>query len=93
MRAVLTMSRYGEPRYIEELNDNECLIYGRCNYGRMIGDDINDLTAIDFEGGPYLNKGFNLKNLRSELGDLIIKKFVSDKRIQYPFWGYKIIIE
>lgn len=44
-------SRYGEPRFIEKISDNEYLIYGKTNWIRS-GDNF-----VDFESGPFLIVG------------------------------------
>lgn len=47
----MMFSRDGTPRYIEVLDANNYLIYGKSNYLRY-GDDF-----IDYEGGPFIQKG------------------------------------
>lgn len=52
-------SRNGDSRFIEELDTFTLRISGITNYIREHTDD-NGLHAIDFEDGPYINKGMVL---------------------------------
>ena len=52
-------SRNGDTRLIEEIDDTTLRISGVTSYIRELSDD-SGLYAIDFEGGPYINKGMIL---------------------------------
>lgn len=75
----LSKSRYNQKRFIRKLDNNKYLIYGESHYGRTIGDD--KITAIDFEGGPYISVGQSLYEVNHEL---YIDKFTPYKEDDIP---------
>lgn len=63
-------SKYGDTRTLEQLTSNSWKISGISNYIRILGK----MEAIDYEGGPYIEVGMNLKSIG---GNGIIKSIES----------------
>lgn len=84
-------SRYGQPRYIYQNTENEFIIFGESQYIRIGGNDI--IEYIDYEGGPFIGIGDNLKEWIGEDKEIIeIQPYVKmdlDNSKNY----YKLIIK
>ena len=59
MNKVIFKSRYGNNRYMEFLDPNTVIVYGKSHYCR-IGSDF---LYIDFEGGPFIAKDTKLNSI------------------------------
>lgn len=69
-RKIVFKSRYGDTRTLEKIDDKTWKISGISNYIRILGS----MEAIDYEGGPYLEVGMDLKTIG---GSGIIKSITS----------------
>lgn len=72
------MSRYGVPRTIKRLSENEFYIYGESYYIRT------GRGFIDFEGGPFIALNGDLQLLHPKLPNKTIIEIVSYEA------GYKL---
>lgn len=65
-KKVLMKGRYGLKHYLivdeEDPNLYKLQTDKKTNYVSTIGDNFDDLVAVDPEGGPYLSKGGKLLN-------------------------------
>ena len=65
-KKVLMKGRYGLKHYLvideEDPNLYKLQTDKKTNYVSTIGDNFDDLVAVDPEGGPYLSKGSKLLN-------------------------------
>lgn len=65
-KKVLMKGRYGLKHYLvvdeEDPNLFKLQTDKKTNYVSTIGDNFDDLVAVDPEGGPYLSKGSKLLN-------------------------------
>lgn len=65
-KKVLMKGRYGLKHYlvVDEENPNLYKLQTdkKTNYVSTIGDNFDDLVAVDPEGGPYISKGSKLLN-------------------------------
>lgn len=65
-KKVLMKGRYGLKHYLvvdeEDPNLYRLQTDKKTNYVSTIGDNFDDLVAVDPEGGPYLSKGSKLLN-------------------------------
>lgn len=65
-KKVLMKGRYGLKHYLvvdeEDPNLYRLQTDKKTNYVSTIGDNFDDLVAVDPEGGPYLSKGGKLLN-------------------------------
>lgn len=65
-KKVLMKGRYGLKHYLvvdeEDPNLYRLQTDKKTNYVSTIGDNFDDLAAVDPEGGPYLSKGGKLLN-------------------------------
>jgi hypothetical protein len=59
MNKIVFKSRYGNDRFIEFLDPNTIIIYGKTSYVRIIGR----FEGFDFEGGPFVKVGTKLNNI------------------------------
>ena len=77
---MITTSRYGIPRFINELEKGKYEIYGESLYLRYGGTDLsNDILSIDYEGGPMISVGEDMKFYGGEGIISKIEQFESDK--------------
>ena len=53
-------ARRNEPRYFELQENGDYLIWGESYFMRCSG--IDELQSIDYENGPYINVGMDLKH-------------------------------
>lgn len=51
--SILVESRYGQKRFVRNVDDKTYVVYGECNYYR-VGDDF-----FDFQGGPFIFVGMS----------------------------------
>ncbi len=65
-KKVLMKGRYGLKHYLvvdeEDPNLYKLQTDKKTNYVSTIGDNFDDLVAVDPEGGPYISKGSKLLN-------------------------------
>lgn len=65
-KKVLMKGRYGLKHYLvvdeEDPNLYRLQTDKKTNYVSTIGDNFDDLVAVDPEGGPYISKGSKLLN-------------------------------
>ena len=65
-KKVLMKGRYGLKHYLgedeEDPNQYKLQTDNKTNYVSTIGDNFDDLVAVDPEGGPYISKGSKLLN-------------------------------
>jgi len=71
-------SRYGQDRFIREVNKNSCIVYGKSRYFR-VGEEF-----FDFEGGPFISIGMpaSLLGLKDD------RRIVSVKALDCEDKGY-----
>jgi hypothetical protein len=54
-------SRYGSERVIHKVDANRLRIQGESLFSRTATDDSGNITMFDFEGGPVLSVGGNVR--------------------------------
>ena len=79
-------SRYNEKRYFELQSNGDYLIYGKSEFMRHFG--IDELQSIDYEGGPFITVGTNLKEFGLQG---IVIKIIKDYTSHYPNC-YRLIV-
>jgi len=60
MGDITIKSRCGLPRYLKKIGNNEWIVWGKSRYIRNSGNPTS-LDLIDYEGGPFIAVGDNLK--------------------------------
>ena len=74
LRKFPLFGRYGEKRFIKEIEKNVFKLYGDLDYMRIIfSDDGKDIYAIDPPGGPFIRVNFPIKD------NLLVTKIDFDK--------------
>jgi hypothetical protein len=53
-------SRYGDTRTVTQVDENTLIVEGTTMYTRG-SDDDNGQVMVDFEGGPFLTRGMDIR--------------------------------
>jgi len=82
LRKIYCKSRYGDARYIRNINKNVVQIYGKSEFVRMSDnpDIAGTLGMFDFEGGPcfFIDETmFNSDDGKHNFNGMIIEKLIS----------------
>jgi len=87
--SVVFHSRYGDPRTIRVINDNEAeLNIFNTHYIRSSQHpDTNKQTMVDPDGGPYISVGMSLKDLDRKLPDLEITSIDYNRKKDFYILG------
>lgn len=75
---MILLSRHNEQRHLNKLSDSLFEIYGESEYMRLHG--LEEIQAIDYEGGPFINVGQILLN---DYDIFRIERVKSDKPNHY----------
>ena len=75
---MILLSRHNEQRYLNKLSDSLFEIYGESEFIRLHG--LEEIQAIDYEGGPFINVGQVLLN---DYDIFRIERVKSDKPNHY----------
>lgn len=57
----IIQSRYGLDRTIEKIDTNRIRVMGESQFQRVAQNDAGEITMFDFEGGPVLSVGGDIK--------------------------------
>lgn len=57
----ILQSRYGSERVIHKVDSNRLRIQGESLFSRTAKDDEGNITMFDFEGGPILSVGGDIR--------------------------------
>ena len=57
----IIQSRYGLDRTIEKIDTNRIRVMGESQFQRVATNDAGEVTMFDFEGGPVLSVGGEIK--------------------------------
>jgi hypothetical protein len=66
------LSRYGEPRYLTDHGGGWFTIEGKSKFYR-VGGTPNELSYLDFEGGPFLSIDSNYPEFGGTIQELIME--------------------
>jgi hypothetical protein len=55
-KTAIFQSRYRQQRVVNQINETQYTLEGPTHFLRMAGDEEN-ITMVDFEGGPFVNCG------------------------------------
>jgi hypothetical protein len=75
----IVQNRYGQDRVIEKISHNKLRVMGESLFSRNSKNDEGKLIMFDFEAGPCLNVGGNIKYLKT---DWVIKSIYPEQTSQ-----------